>query len=102
MYYKVLAACLSHPSCESFETWGFTDKYTWMNAPANPLPYDKNINPKNAYYAMRDLLKTFPRNHAAVLERTQRQAEEEKMRLAQPIVDQETIVDQELVEESLQ
>lgn len=69
VYYKLLDVCLRHSNCESFETWGFTDKYTWLKEPMNPLPFDKHFNKKYAYYAMRDLLKNFPRNHEAVLER---------------------------------
>lgn len=87
VYYGLLNTCLSAPNCESFETWGLTDKYSWLNEPMNPLPFDKNMKKKNAYYSMRDLLKTFPRNHEAVIERNRRQAEEAKMRLAVPAVE---------------
>ncbi len=31
VYSAALNACLQVPSaCKSFETWGFTDKYTWL------------------------------------------------------------------------
>jgi len=74
VYYKVLDVCLHHANCESFETWGINDKYTWLKAPANPLPRDKNNKEKAAYWAMRDLLKNFDRNDPAVKKRNQRKA----------------------------
>ncbi len=31
IYSGAIKACLQVPSvCKSFETWGFTDKYTWL------------------------------------------------------------------------
>jgi hypothetical protein len=50
---------------------------------------------KNAYYTMRDLLKTFKRDHPAVIERNKRRAEDEKMRLALPVIEDETVVNEE-------
>ena len=32
-YGDLLTACLEMSNCESFEMWGFTDKYTWHEAP---------------------------------------------------------------------
>ena len=54
-YDTMLRACLAHPGvCTSFETWGFTDAYTWLTGsrcPAeacHPLPFDEHYAPKRA------------------------------------------------------
>jgi len=49
LYGQILKVCLQNPKCTSFETWGFTDKYTWLDASTHPLLYDANYNPKPAY-----------------------------------------------------
>ena len=48
VYASMLAACLSVPACRSFETWGFTDRYTWLGSDTEPLPFDTNYQPKLA------------------------------------------------------
>lgn len=68
-YRDLLKVCLEASNCESFETWGFTDKYSWLAKPENGLPFDAQLNRKKAYYEMRGLLKSFPRNHPAVVAR---------------------------------
>ncbi|HEY1634142.1 MAG TPA: endo-1,4-beta-xylanase [Acidimicrobiales bacterium] len=30
IYHDTLATCLAHPTCTTFVTWGFTDKYSWI------------------------------------------------------------------------
>jgi endo-1,4-beta-xylanase len=30
IYREVATACLSHPGCTAIQTWGFTDKYSWI------------------------------------------------------------------------
>lgn len=68
IYGDMLQACLNNtrptaPSgkggCKSVETWGFTDRYTWLwtyenptHANVQPLPWDINYQPKPAYYQM--------------------------------------------------
>ncbi|QIS09423.1 endo-1,4-beta-xylanase [Nocardia arthritidis] len=54
-----LAVCKDEPSCTSFSTWGFTDKYgstatprKYPVAPADALPIDARMRPKPAYSAM--------------------------------------------------
>jgi GH35 family endo-1,4-beta-xylanase len=44
-------------------TWGVTDKYPWITQPGwdgkpenKPLMFDANLQPKAAYFAMRDAL----------------------------------------------
>lgn len=62
VYANMLSACLAVKGCKSFETWGFTDKYTWLNSRSckdelcYPLPFDKDYNPKPAVQAMLDVL----------------------------------------------
>lgn len=61
IYGDMLEACLNNTKptapngkggCKSFETWGFTDRFTWVE-PANvPLPFDFNYQPKPAFYEM--------------------------------------------------
>jgi len=76
IYMQLLYICLKAPNCESFETWGFTDKYSWMKSPANPLPFTKEYRKKDAFYVMRDLMRDWDRNDAATVERNKRRAQE--------------------------
>jgi endo-1,4-beta-xylanase len=32
IYREVATACLSHPGCTAIQTWGFTDKYSWIGS----------------------------------------------------------------------
>ena len=57
--HDVVADCLAVPGCRSPTTWGFTDKYTWLDefAPGgHPLPFDETYAPKPAYDGVRDAL----------------------------------------------
>lgn len=62
IYKEATITCLKYPNCISFETWGISDKYTWMrNAPlsltdAKPLPFDDNYQRKPAYYGIMQAL----------------------------------------------
>jgi len=50
VYTSVQAACLKNKNiCKSFQTWGFTDKYTWLGSQNHPLPFDQNYSKKPAY-----------------------------------------------------
>jgi len=59
-YYQYLSAVLARKSVVAVLTWGMSDKYTWIaksnarpdKAPLRPLPYDSNMNPKPAWYAI--------------------------------------------------
>jgi len=57
---------LKAPNCRSFETWGFTDKVSFLTGPAEGLPFDSQMHAKEAYDAMYKVLQDFPRDHAAV------------------------------------
>jgi endo-1,4-beta-xylanase len=50
-YQRILNVCLQSPGCTAFQTWGFTDRHTWL--PDNfPLPFDTNYQPKPAFNAL--------------------------------------------------
>jgi endo-1,4-beta-xylanase len=61
IYRDVVALCLKYPLCTLIQTWGFTDKYSWIpsNFPGTgaALPFDANYLPKPAYAAMADALR---------------------------------------------
>jgi endo-1,4-beta-xylanase len=61
IYREVATACLSHPGCTAIQTWGFTDKYSWIGwhskkTQGAALPFDRNYGAKPAYDALRDML----------------------------------------------
>lgn len=62
VYRDVVDACLSTVYCTGISTWGFTDKYSWLDyrygVPDAGLPFDKQYQPKPAYYAMINGLRT--------------------------------------------
>ncbi len=60
IYYDMVRACTESQACHSFAFLGITDKETWYNyvglPDAMPLMFDKNYQPKPAYYSVRDAL----------------------------------------------
>ena len=59
IYRQVAEACLRQKGCTAFQTWGFTDKYTWIpnftrGAKGRPLPFDHLYAAKPAYDALLD------------------------------------------------
>ncbi len=61
IYREIASACLSHPGCTAIQTWGFTDKYSWIGSHSKhtqgaALPFDRDYRPKPAYAALRDAL----------------------------------------------
>lgn len=56
VYWNVLSVALGQPRFEAFQTWGFTDKDSWIPGfyPGfgNALPFDKNYRRKPAYWAI--------------------------------------------------
>jgi len=65
IYRDMLESCLESKVCKSFTTWGVSDSTSWItctspgcvNLPnADPLMFDKDFQPKPAYYAVRDVL----------------------------------------------
>ena len=61
VYRLIASACFQQPGCTAFQTWGFTDKYTWIpeytkGKKGAPLLFDQNYAPKPAYKAVADAL----------------------------------------------
>jgi endo-1,4-beta-xylanase len=57
VYRRIATACIAQPSCTAIQTWGFTDKYSWIGwktkgAKGRPLLFDRNYVPKPAYEAL--------------------------------------------------
>ncbi|KAK9417623.1 hypothetical protein SUNI508_01380 [Seiridium unicorne] len=55
-YYVVANACLQVDACVGITTWGVSDGDSWR-ASETPLLFDTSYQPKDAYYAISDLLK---------------------------------------------
>jgi endo-1,4-beta-xylanase len=60
MYRRVIETCLAAPNCDTFITWGLTDRYSWIpgfsGKPDIPLLFDVQGKPKPAYEAVRQAL----------------------------------------------
>ena len=61
IYRQIAAACLSHPGCTAIQTWGFTDKYSWIGSHSKHtqgagLLFDRKYQAKPAYDALRRTL----------------------------------------------
>jgi len=53
----IVHACLQSPGCTAIQTWGFTDKYSWIGSHSHgargaALPFDRTYNPTPSYEAM--------------------------------------------------
>jgi hypothetical protein len=61
-YGEVVAACMAVPGCTAVTTWGIDDSRTWLDyfppfntlGPHEPLLFDAVLDPKPAYFAVRD------------------------------------------------
>jgi endo-1,4-beta-xylanase len=59
VYRAIVRACLNSAGCTAIQTWGFTDKYSWIGshsrgARGQALPFDRAYRPKAAYHAVMD------------------------------------------------
>jgi endo-1,4-beta-xylanase len=57
VYRAIANACLSYPRCTAIQTWGFTDKYSWIGSHSKQtqgaaLPFNRNYQAKPAYEAL--------------------------------------------------
>src|SRR6266446_4645375 len=57
IYRGIVRACLTSAGCTAIQTWGFTDKYSWIGshsrgARGQALPFDRAYQPKAAYAAV--------------------------------------------------
>jgi endo-1,4-beta-xylanase len=59
-YQQILTVCMQSPACTAFQTWGFTDKYSWipshMVGYGAALPLDTVYRPKPAFRSMMKVL----------------------------------------------
>ena len=63
VYRRIVRACLQSTGCTAIQTWGFTDKYSWIGSHSHgtrgaALPFDRSYKPKAAYVAMVEELAT--------------------------------------------
>jgi endo-1,4-beta-xylanase len=61
VYRGIVRACLNSAGCTAIQTWGFTDKYSWIGshsrgARGHALPFDRAYAPKPAYRAVMEEL----------------------------------------------
>ncbi len=65
IYGSVLKHCLTQPACKALQTWGFTDKYSWVpgffTGFGEALIFDADYRAKPAYYALQSELKAMQR-----------------------------------------
>ena len=62
IYHDVVAQCLANPRCTAVQTWGFTDRYSWVPGTNKgfgaALEFDANYQPKPAYTAILEALRS--------------------------------------------
>jgi endo-1,4-beta-xylanase len=68
VYRRIVRACLNTPKCTAIETWGFTDRYSWIGSHSKgtrgaALPFDRAYQPKAAYRALLEELSAARRPH---------------------------------------
>ena len=55
IYEELLSVCLEQPRCKAFQTWGFTDMYSWRRE-FRPFLLDEAYQAKPAYFALQSRL----------------------------------------------
>ena len=64
IYYDLVALCLKYPLCTAVQTWGFTDKYSWIPGTfpgmGAGLEFDASYQAKPAAHSMQNALATAP------------------------------------------
>ena len=63
LYRKIAVICLQNPNCRVLQTWGFTDKYSWLPGYSKgkqgwALPFDAAYRRKPAYDRLRNALQS--------------------------------------------
>jgi len=59
-YHDIVAVCVAEPACHAVTFWGFTDRYSWIDAffgPDDPLLFDESYAPKPAFFGVQDALR---------------------------------------------
>ena len=51
-YRKILEGFLTNSNAPTMMLWGIDDNHTWIEGDQNPLIFDKNLQPKPAYYSL--------------------------------------------------
>ncbi len=68
-YSRIVTICLQTPACTALQTWGFTDKYSWVpgffTGFGAALPFDASYQPKPAVPAMLNTFQTIAPTLAA-------------------------------------
>jgi uncharacterized protein (TIGR03437 family) len=61
-YQRILTICLQNPGCTAFQTWGFTDKHSWIPGTypgfGAALPFDANYQPKPSVNSLINTMQT--------------------------------------------
>lgn len=70
IYRSVTRACLDTPGCTAIQTWGFTDKYSWIVSHTHgtrgaALPFDRDYRPKPAYDTMLEEISVHGKNRSS-------------------------------------
>lgn len=64
IYHDIVALCLKFPLCTAIQTWGFTDKYSWIPGTfpgrGAALEFDTTYQGKPAYKSIQSALQTSP------------------------------------------
>ncbi len=65
IYRQVAIVCLANAGCTGFQTWGFTDKYSWIGwythkTKGDALLFDEQYKPKPAYDALHQVFASRP------------------------------------------
>jgi len=66
---SIVGACLNNAGCTAIQTWGFTDRYSWIGSHSKhtlgaAIPFDRDYRPKAAH---RRYWKNSPRDARAAL-----------------------------------
>ncbi|MGK7924178.1 MAG: endo-1,4-beta-xylanase [Spirulina sp.] len=60
VYQSMLSACLVAENCNTFVTWGFSDRHSWIpgffKGWGEALLFDRDYQPKPAYYGLQEAL----------------------------------------------
>jgi endo-1,4-beta-xylanase len=61
IYGAIADTCLRYSGCTALQTWGFTDKYSWIGrfthgSKGAPLLFNRRYQPKPAYEAFRQAI----------------------------------------------
>ena len=65
LYREIARACLASRDCTALQTWGFTDKYSWIGWETHKtkgaaLLFDRQYQAKPAYEALKEVLRRSP------------------------------------------